>query len=1026
MLYTKDHILFNRLARQRLEFIFSFQPVLLPFMPTRFRFHQLLLCLVVFCATTGRGQQYNFINYSTESGLAQSQVRAIAQDRKGFLWLGTLDGLTRYDGKKFVNYSIQSGLIDNQVISLLPDKKEGLWIGTMGGLNFYNGQSFHAYPFRQEMAETRVNAMTFDQEGNLWLATDGAGVCRFDGELFTYFSEENGLPHNVVRATCTDASGRVWFGTRNGICYYDGHDFRRLDTAMAQPYNVSHIFADQRGQLWFGTFGEGVYHFNGKIFRNYTTADGLINDWIRSGIQDSEGNYWFASKFGISRFDGKNFTRFTEAEGMPLENTNVVFEDRERNIWIGSDGKGLCRFLGETFTNLTSSDGLSSNIVMSVVEDRDKRLWFSTFDKGITCRSDGKTTYYTTDQGLTDNSIWASLRDRNNQLWFCTSDGISRFDGKRFTNYNVADGLSAHLVYSVCQDRSGNLWFGTSQGVSRFDGKKFHSYLNDYLGKDIARIVEDKSGRIWLASKSGLYKYENGEFSRYTTAEGLAHNTVFSLAVDQNNCLWIGSKAGINYYDGKTFSKFLIGDASISNNISFLIHDGKSSLWIGTNSGVFRLDAAEYARSRKVRFRHYTVFDGLPGMECNQNAVYRDESGDIWMGTTDGVIRYDPHIRDFHSSNTQPITHISGVRLFLKDTNWTKVTDRIDPVTHLPIDLQVGYQTRHFTFDYLGIKLSNPANVRYKYQLEGFDEGWSASTDANFATYSNLSSGKYTFKVVAGDLAGNWNKTPATFSFEILPPWWTRWWFIVLCCATGLFLLWAIYRVRVDQIRKKHHAQQLEYKSRLLALEHQSLNSSMNRHFIFNALNSIQYYMNKEDKLSAHRYLSRFAKLIRMNLDSSMSNVVPVSEEINRLDLYLQIESMRFEDKFDYKIEIADEVDADSIEIPPMLLQPYVENSILHGILPSDRKGLIQIRVEQRDDESVVFSVEDNGIGIDDSLRRKESQNNLHVSRGTAITAQRIQLLGAMNDINISINGPFEIRDAENRITGTRVELIIH
>lgn len=997
---------------------------------TTHRHHSFFFCLLISLLTLGplQAQQYNFINYSTESGLGQSQVRTIAQDKYGYLWLGTLAGLAKYDGKKFLNYSIQNGLIDNQIFSLATDRNNGLWIGTMGGINYYDGEKFKSWLFKEEMAEIMVNAIAQDKNGHLWLATDGAGLCKFDGDRFTYFSEENGLTNNFVRTACLDDKGILWLGTKGGLCFYDGREFKTLDSSLVQPYNVSHIFMDKQKKLWFSTFGEGVYKYDGSSFKNYRESDGLINDFVRSTIQDSDGNYWFASKFGLSRFDGKTFMRFTEAEGLPLDNTNIVFEDKERNIWIGSDGKGLCKFLGETFTNLTVNDGLSSNIVMSVLEDKNQNLWFSTFDRGITKKEGNKNVLYNTDGLLNNNTIWASLKTHNNDLWFCTSDGVTRFDGKNFRNYLESDGLGARIVYSICQDSKDNLWFGTTRGVSVFDGEHFKNYVSgvDNIGKNVANIVEDKSGRLWFATKNGLYKLENGRFSKYTTADGLSHNTLFSLAVDKNNCLWIGSKAGLNYYDGKTFSKLVIGDEFNSNNIGFLILDGKENLWIGTTSGVFWLDAKEYVRSRKTIFRHYTIFDGLPGMECNQNAVYKDHLGNIWMGTTEGVIRYDPNIRNFHSSNRDPITHISGVRLFLKDTNWTRVTKEIDPVTHLPVGLKVNYQTRHFSFDYIGIKLSNPSSVRYRYMLEGFDDTWSSPTDATFATYSNLPSGKYTFKVIAGDVTGNWNRLPATFSFEILPPFWTRWWFITLCILSVLFILWALYKLRVNEIRKKHAAQQLEYKSRLLVLEHQSLNSSMNRHFIFNALNSIQYYMNKEDKLSAHKYLSRFAKLIRMNLDSSMSNLVPVSEEISRLDLYLQIESMRFEDKFDYRIVIGDDVDTESIEIPPMLLQPYVENSILHGILPSDKKGIIEIRVEQNEARGIVFSIEDNGIGTEESKTRKLTQRNPHVSRGTTITAQRIQLLGAMNDINISIHGPFDLKDSENRVVGTRVELVIH
>lgn len=972
-------------------------------------------------------QHYNFINYSTESGLAQSQIRSITQDKNGYLWLGTLAGLSKYDGKKFINYSIQNGLIDNQIFSLTADKSTGVWIGTTGGLNYFNGEKFKSYLFKQSMAENIVSAIEQDLTGNLWLATDGAGVCKFNGSKFEYYTENNGLADNYVRAVCIDNKGVVWFGTRNGICFYDGKNFQTIDSTIFQPHNVSHIFMDKHKKLWFSTFGEGVYNYDGKKFKNYKETDGLINDWIRFAIEDSDRNIWFASKFGLCKFDGQVFTKFTESEGLPMDNTNIVFEDKEKNIWIGSDGKGLCKFLGETFTYLTTRDNLSSNIVLSVLEDNDHNLWFSTFGKGITKKEGIKTKIYSTDEGLNNNTIWASLKDKDNRLWFCTSDGVTMFNGKKFKNYGVADGLSARKVYSICQDHLGTLWFGTTQGIYVFDGDHFETYGDpDYMGMDVMSIVEDKNRRLWFATKNGLYKLDNKKFSKYTTADGLCNNNLRSLVVDNSNNLWIGTTAGINYFDGKTFSKILIDDIFNSNYICFLVSDNKEFLWIGTNSGVFVFDTREYVKSKKIKFRHYTIYDGLPGMECVQNAAFKDSKGNIWMGTTEGIIKYDPNIKDFHSSNFEPITHISGVRLFLKDTNWTKMSAEIDSISLLPKNLKVKYQTTHFTFDYIGIKLSNPSSVRYKYMLEGFDESWSSSTDATFATYSNLPSGKYTFKVIAGDVMGIWNKDPATFSFEILPPFWTTWWFILLCVFAGLLLLWGIFRWRVNEIRKKHQTQQLEFKSKLLLLEHQSLNSSMNRHFIFNALNSIQYYMNKEDKFSAHKYLSRFAKLIRMNLDSSMSNLVPVSEEIDRLDLYLQIELMRFEGKFQYSINIAEDIDTESIEIPPMLLQPYVENCILHGILPADKTGQIDIRIEHGPDQSIVFSIQDNGIGIEESKARKLSKKSPHVSRGTSITAQRIQLLGAMNNINITINGPFELKDVKNAVLGTRVELIIH
>jgi ligand-binding sensor domain-containing protein/two-component sensor histidine kinase len=972
-------------------------------------------------------QHYNFINYSTGEGLAQSQVRSIAQDRNGYLWLGTLAGLSRYDGHRFVSFSVKNGLLANQITALIPDNTTGLWIGTMGGINHFDGKRFSSHAFREDMSENMVNALSLDRSGNLWIATDGAGAVRFDGHRFTYFTEENGLAHNSVRWVCTDDHNIIWFGTRGGICAYDGKKFSRPDTLMSPPENVSHILQDRRGRLWFSTFGEGVYVLQDGRYRHFTETDGLVSNWIRSAVQDSEGNLWFASKFGLSKYDGRSFMNFTEAEGLPVDNTNIVFEDKERNLWIGSEGKGLCKFLGETFTYLTTRDQLSSNIVLSILEDAQHDLWFSTYGKGITRKSRDKVTVYTVDDGLTNNTVWASLRDRDNNLWFCTSDGVSRFNGKGFAGYGAEQGLDARSVYSVCQDTAGKLWFGTTHGVSVWDGKRFKNFINgvDPIGKDVTSIVCDRGGKLWFATKNGLYCYINNGFVRYTKTQGLSDNAVSSIAVDNGGNLWIGSAEGLTFYDGRTFSTIQIGDVFSSNTICFLVFDNKGQLWIGTNSGIFTLDSREYTSTHRAKLRQYTIYDGLPGMECNLNAAYKDHAGQVWMGTTDGLIKYDPFVRDFHAGGYEPVTHISGVRLFLKDTNWHKFTKDIDPVTHLPRNLKVNYNASHFTFDYIGIKLTNPTSVRYRYMLEGFDEGWSAPSDVTFATYSNLSSGKYIFKVIAGDVMGNWNKVPATFAFEILPPFWTRWWFVLLCVIAAGFILAGIYRWRVSELRKKHLTHQLEYKSRLMVLEHQALKSSMNRHFIFNALNSIQYYMNQEDKHSAHKYLTRFAKLIRMNLDSSMNNVVSVSEEIERLQLYLELEKMRFNDKFDYQIIIAEDIDPENTEIPPMILQPYVENSILHGILPSLKNGNIEIRVEHNSEGQIVFSVEDNGIGLEASENRKKDRAKIHVSRGTSIIVQRIHLLGKMNDIHLSIHGPYDLKGPDNEILGTRVELIL-
>jgi ligand-binding sensor domain-containing protein len=971
-------------------------------------------------------QQYNFINYSIEDGLAQSQVQTIYQDKKGYLWLGTYGGLTRYDGKSFVNYSKENGLLDNRINCIVENNNNEIYVATLGGINKFNGKTFKSIALKPELSKNQVTSIAVDAQGNLWLCTDGAGVCRYDGRSFSYYSEKDGLVNDYVRSACTDKNGNIWFGTRNGICYYDGKTFNKPDTTIAQPSNVSLVINDKDKNLWFCTYGEGVYKYDHQTFSNYNEKDGLILDWIRSATQDEAGNFWFVSKNGVSKFDGKRFLNFDEKNGLLYPNINTVAQDNEGKVWLGTDGKGVFKFTGETFVGYTTHDGLSSDIIMSVTEDSQQNLWFCTYGNGVSRLDPSKNSFtnYTTEHGLNNNIVWTSVTDNKNNIWFGTSDGVCKFDGTRFIP--LADSLPAKTVYSIYQDKKGNMWFGTTAGVSVYDGRSYKNFVSgkDNIGKGIKSILEDEHHNMWFASSNGIYKYDGKTFVGYTTDNGLSDNNVITILQDKKQNLWIGTSNGITHYDGKVFSKFPIDEKYSSNNVNFMLLDAQQHLWIGSNNGIYELDTKEYYENKRTSFKHYTNFEGLRSLECNQNAACQDHKGNLWFGTADGVLKYSSIQKKNTNEVKEPLIHITGVRLFLQPTDWSKFSDSEDPATGLPRNLSVDHKKKYITFDYIGISLSNPNSVRYKFMLVGFDQDWSPPTDATFATYSNLPPGKYTFKVMSCNKNNTWNKIPATFSFEILPPFWLTWWFFLLCFVFAVTVIWLLYRWRVSAIKRKHHTQQLESKAKLVVLEHQTLNASMNRHFVFNALNSIQYYITKEDKTSANKYLSSFAKLIRKNLDSSLSNFVPLSEEIERVKLYLELEHMRLENKFDYKIHLEGDIDIDSIEIPPMMLQPYIENSIWHGILPMQRPGTLIITVKELDNE-IMFSIEDNGIGVEASLARKQRSGQEHISRGMEITRGRINLLRSMTNSELAVKGPYDVKNEHNETIGARVEIVL-
>jgi sensor histidine kinase YesM len=311
--------------------------------------------------------------------------------------------------------------------------------------------------------------------------------------------------------------------------------------------------------------------------------------------------------------------------------------------------------------------------------------------------------------------------------------------------------------------------------------------------------------------------------------------------------------------------------------------------------------------------------------------------------------------------------------------------------------------------------------LSYQYYLTGFSDDWSPVMKNNNINFTNLPPGEYTLRFRALNNMNTFSDE-LTKSFSILPPFYRTWWFYTILSVAVILILIFIDRFRVNRLAQRNYQLRLEYENKLTKFEQQSLNASMNRHFIFNALNSIQYYINSSDKQSANKYLSRFAKLIRKNLDSShrKDGMVALGDEIERLRLYLDLESMRFTDRFDYEINLDPHVEPEMLKVPAMFLQPFVENSIIHGILPlKDKKGMIKINVTDHL-EHIRIEIIDNGIGIDRSVYEKNEEND-HESQGMLITKGRIELLQKISAKSIEMIGPRQINENDNSISGTVV-----
>ncbi len=974
-----------------------------------------------------QAQEYNFISYTVEKGLAQNQVLAITQDPSGYLWFGTTGGLSRFDGKDFKNFSQRDGLYRNQVNALFVDQSGKLWIASNGGVSVYDGTLFKQISFGEKYVSSKITSIAQSDDGAMWFATDDLGIIIKTEDGFSYINTSKGLKSNNVRSIFKDKKGLIWIGTKKGLNFFRdqaiyGFQNPDLDTS------ISHLSETNTGDLLVCTFGKGVFKIdNNSNITNYTSQNGLISDWVRQSFTDTKGTTWFVTKYGVQEFkSSKIIETYTTDNGLPFDNIRCLLRDNEGNMWFGSNGKGALKFSGKAFLNYTDKDVLADNIIMSIVEDRDGVLWLGTYETGVIKFKNQQLEVISTEQGLSSKTVWSALIDKKGRKWFGTARGLNLLDNGRLKTFLSSDpqGLSDGKITAIHQARDGKIWFGSRNGISHYkEDSTFVNYdsLNGFFGSNIRSIAEDKNGHLWCGADEGLFKFDpkNETTEKISLGESANQSKVLSIVITPEQDIWCGTDNGLFLKRGDNFKYITIANDARANFINFLLHDPQG-LWIGTNYGIFLLEDD----GKDFKFKSFTSHEGIKNLECNLNAAHHDRNGYYWFGTAGGLVRLDKTELKINSGIEQKVS-LRSVKLFNEDTDWSKYAD-VDKNTGLPKNLILSHNKNTLHFDFNLFNFSNPEGVQYKYILEGFDEQWSSLSSERTAIYRRLPPGDYTFKVKAKNSAGEWSE-PTVFKFTIKPPFWQTTWFLALCVIGFVCLVIAVVIWRKSVSSRKRETEQLKYRNKLLALEHQSLNASLNRHFIFNALNSIQYYINRQDRISANKYLSSFAKLIRKNLDSASSggNYVTLAEEIDRIELYLSLEHMRFANKFEYSIDYKQKIDLESIMVPAMMLQPFIENSIWHGILPLEKPGKITLTLDRNKNGDIHFEISDNGIGIDKSLENKLKNGGTHDSKGMKITSGRIQLLKTITQKNISLKGPFQLVDEHGNSCGTKVEITI-
>jgi ligand-binding sensor domain-containing protein len=961
----------------------------------------------------GWAQQYFFKNYSVESGLPFVQVFCMDQDSNGYLWSGGYGGLSRFDGKVFTNYNRKDGLIDHNVNAVSAAQDGAIFAGTSKGLSILRGKkitSFHAFgdylrPAITSFCRGYHHAMYIGTPRGLYMYRNGEvkKVKRFEGYRISALFN----PDTTV----------IFAGTDRGLVMFGHETFSVISVAQGLPSPKVNCVKRFGNQLVIGTQGGlSFYDLGTGRITNYFESNGLIDNNVEALHNEDNRYLWIGSQSGLLRFDGKTFDYYNIGHDNNSNQVRCIISDREKNMWVGTH-RGLYMYRDNSFSTYDKESGLGGAFVFQILRDRRDNLWVTTQNSGIFRQDEGRFTRYGAAQGVPGNTCRSALEDRSGRLLFGAGPTLLQFRDGVFTTVRLPAQFRGDIDV-MHEDRNGNIWLGGTNGICRLTWKlgspvtKFYP-IRSKEDFTVYGFCEDDAGRLYVGTfKAGLQRLEGDSLVNLSSRLNLNEETFFMLR-HAGGHIFAASLNGVLVLDVNTGRLRRISDQDGLNSelvYSLEITRDRSYLWIGTNQGINRLDLQKYLGTGKVELASFGRSEGFSGVECNGNGIWEDRDGTLWFGTVSGLVRHQPFNRKVNRVPNKTI--IQSIRLMNEDT-------LLADSALLPSD----YNT--IAFYYRGICLTNPDKVLYQRRLVGLeqDKNWSVPSTENYIKYTNLAPGLYTFKIRSGNNEGVWNKEETSFTFRIKSPFYMTWWFILLSALSLFAIIYAVFMVRIYNIKKK---QRLEYerKVEMSKIELKALRAQMNPHFIFNSLNSIQHYIFNTRSDEAIKYLNKFARLVRIILNNSEKPTVTVGEDIEALKLYLELEQMRFEEKFDYEVIVDDSVDPDYDIMPPLLMQPYVENAILHGLNPKPVKGKLTIRLHS-ENNFLICTITDNGIGREKAAEiRRTMPLKKHRSMGMKITEDRLRILNDANNSKLSV-AITDLRDARNEPAGTRVEIFV-
>jgi len=987
----------------------------------------------LFFCEIGLAQQHNFTNYSVNEGLAQSQVSALLEDNKGYLWLGTKGGgLCQFDGKKITTYTTQDGLSSNYIEAIFEDKLGNIWISTSNGLNQFKAGIFSN--FEPSVRTGIIQDFIQDETGQIWVIVGGH---------LTYLEGINDAPLSKgrqvdFRVLYKSKDGQIWAGGENGLFQIKDNRLVELKKTNGDSYtNIRAISETTEGVIWIASYNQGILLADeDKIIRKLDKRDGLVSTKIQALERDVNGNIWLGtSDKGAIIWEPKTrtFTNLKTQQGLANNTIEEIISDSWGNVWLGTSGGGVSKYSGQQFEHFTTSEGLKGNYIQAIENDSKGRLWVATSGNGIQMYEAGQFVDFGANSDLFNTTCKAIFEDDLGHTWFGTVDkGLTVFLDSLFLTFTEDNGLSGNFITDIDQDALGQIWtISESNGVNKVawnESNPSQSILTKFTtqnGLPTNRINDlhiDQKNRVWLATDGGgiVLIEEEQVKTILTQQEGLSENVVRSLAEDSLGYLWYGTASfgigNIRLYE----NDFLVNNNYknlISNNIKLLETDEANNLWIGSEKGLnfLQLDAARNVLSKE----YYGQLDGFRGIETNKNVVLKDAENNLWFGTVNGLTKFNAGVQK--GKDYPPKIYLKSAKLLDQNIEETSYLDKLDNWTNL----KLAHNENDLSFTVEAMHLSYPQELQYEWQVKGEKKGWSVGSFNNNTYQRIFLPGKYQLMVRAKTARGNRYSETLTFPFEISTPFWQSWKFLLAASLIGFLLigLFIKWRISIVKRRAKRIQDRLVLDKKLLELEQKALQLQMNPHFIFNALNSIQGSITPDNIKVARLQLAKFSKLMRATLENAREDAILLEEEIATLTNYLSLEQFSQGNTFDYEIIVDKNIDPEAISLPSMILQPFVENAIIHGVAHLEKRGKILVHFSRKG-KRLSCVIEDNGIGRAKAKKLKSQIDQSHKSVALDITKERLDLLRTGKAVKNSLQ-IIDLKNAQGEASGTRVELII-